>query len=632
MHGDASAAAERPEVLIKGVEKDKARDRERQRGGSNGAPADPRALLFDHIWEEAHNKEPGPLPPIATLVDWANSDGDGAPRALGDWLGISNEDLRLAIAGLIGVPWEAMWWRSLYSIDYNQDIAALLQTWTVTMEDVDRTLSTRLLTPDEKSKIRDLLRIARVVGLIPGIAQHLGNTSSATAASAGDGPPALKDGRPQEDDEASIFDSLSESGRSRKKSKGKKAKSKKDKDRDKRKKKKRKRSSSSSSSSNDVERVEYAAILDQSKKGKFKVVSSADIAATRRSWSSQNHSREEKKEQRASVRQISSVLGALKRDPTPYMDPGIWRPFGEEMEEDVTNKKADALRNVRLAGPQGWTDWQASWVVYACVIVGIMIASVPATDKYSEFIAELAGLWKKSWPLILRADRIMRRFRFPKYVADAQMDNPSVLVRKQFRNQDASMEYCLEQAILDTRFWNDEVIVPTQRIAQGIITLKEFLERGYGSLTTEALPSLTGPGVLASSRPSAAAPADGNFVGGSAPVTRGANWERNQSIRAKKKQRMQDGAQRNQWQQPVDWSQVHRAQGALPPPPPVVGQPAIAATAASAGGKGGKAAGKGSKAGKDGKGAKGGDRICRQWAATRTCSRGPACWFAASHV
>ena len=327
--------------------------------------------LMDRIWAAATTSEPGSIPPINSLIKWANEDGDGKPRELAEWIGMNEEGLRTAASEIIGIPWEFMWFRTLGSINPALDVEPMLTTWTVPAAEG----TTRLLVPAEKSMIRDLLRISRIITKIPGIAA-MAETEKAAAPpilpeigppgrtnkkrkagmdeDAGSEPEPPQGPRAADDRDATPAITIQNHwGGPRERQRSRRHRSR---DRS----RKRRRRSQSESESDDEDKKPYKQVLDQTRSGKFRLLDPREVAQVRKAWSVQHDGDNPDKEVVGTRAQISAIARSCDAGKNAFMDPGIFRPFGDEMAEDLSFTSSDKLRLVKLAGPGGLEEWLRS--------------------------------------------------------------------------------------------------------------------------------------------------------------------------------------------------------------------------------------------------------------------------------
>ena len=498
---------------------------------------------MERIWLAACSANPGALPSAADMFAMAKGDGPGAAHRVFDWLGLGPRPA-VALCHLIGVAPQELWIRTLAGVPAAM-VEARLGTLKCIKEETapDAELGEsdmRAITIGESGMILDSLRIAKVIVITPEPEPELPIQEPAPATPRA--PPEQSKKEPEQalpildanqraeevqelediSDSiseaptlASVSDSESDDERSKKRKK-KHKRTKKDKKRrkdDKGKKKKRSKSRARRAGKSRVRSPRrsrsyrgsrshsryghgdpgFRLIIDQSLRGMtFPRLPREEIEAARLFFVKENRGKEPEKGQIGTANQLSGLADLFGRDENPYGDPSVFRPFGNAFLEDTQMTSQDKLRQARLAGPQGHEDWQKFWAVFSMCIIGLRIARWNTMEDYGTKIRKLIETWPKSWKIILRADRMMRREVVLRYIAEQRQKDSSQLRDPFFRRGDASFDFALRAAVLDKDFWEEEVRLPTDQVAQGLKTEADLADPGYGTVRTEAVPAIAG--------------------------------------------------------------------------------------------------------------------------------------------
>ena len=231
--------------------------------------------------------------------------------------------------------------------------------------------------------------------------------------------------------------------------------------------------------------------LDQSAKSYFRLLPDEELDRCRRRlgdlWQESESEQEDNPERIPSDVQFSAVSASMRKKRNGYADPAVFRPDSDTFVSDLS-RGADSLRQARLAGPGGYTDWKRFWTVYGNALIGLKVATFVAVRKYAKVFSRILEDYPGTWQLLRRADYLMRRQRFSRYLRQARTRCPEELRDDNFRDGNRSLEYCLRRAASDDAFWQNEVLKQYDRINQGIITLADLSRPGYGELRWDACP------------------------------------------------------------------------------------------------------------------------------------------------
>ena len=90
--------------------------------------------------------------------------------------------------------------------------------------------------------------------------------------------------------------------------------------------------------------------------------------------------------------------------------------------------------------------------MYGNTLIGLKVCTMVAVRKYSKIFSKILEDYPDTWGLLRRADYMMRRQRFARYLRQARRDHPDELTDKHFRDGNRQLEYCLRRAAADTAF------------------------------------------------------------------------------------------------------------------------------------------------------------------------------------
>ena len=512
-------------------------------------------------------------PPVEQLKYWADNDQEGAPAQIAQWLGLELPGARLAyeawvaaVAGDSGLNVSNLYIRTLASLTPDEVTAGMERAKVQVGTDMEPV--TRDLELLERAMLRELVRLAALCFVAQGQAmaapspQPPEGVSLPGGAGAGAATPQSVDSGSEEDSmtdknrakavpQLALMDPGQQDSEENKLRKKKKNKDKK-KDKKKRKKSKKKKTSSSSrsSSSSSGERFPVRLFIDQShRRSHFTLIDQDELDKAQEVMLNADHAEEEDWEAEPHKYptdvQLSGLVWSLRKKHACYADPAVFRPdaaeFGRAME-----KGADALRQATLAGPQGHKEWRRFWRVYSMALIGLKLATVRILRQYLKLIGTLAGKWTRDWMLLRRADWLLRKIRFPKYLREARRKHPELLYNPDFRNGDASIQYCFQRAVKDTTWWHEEVTEKSDRISKGLLKIEDVTRPGYGEVRyedfDEPLPART-PKRHAPTPPPASEAQESESEAEPARKKR----KRNRPNKKEKRERMKETEAQNQW-------------------------------------------------------------------------------------
>eukprot|EP00435_Cladocopium_sp_Y103_P037004 s2894_g9.t1 len=97
----------------------------------------------------------------------------------------------------------------------------------------------------------------------------------------------------------------------------------------------------------------------------------------------------------------------------PYVDFGIWVPFGRRMAKAQKAKVYTPLGDGTflyqdVPGPASFQAWASSWKVFRCACVMLGVVSIAALENYYRHIEKLVTQYPQCWGLIMTADDTAR--------------------------------------------------------------------------------------------------------------------------------------------------------------------------------------------------------------------------------
>ena len=161
-------------------------------------------------------------------------------------------------------------------------------------------------------------------------------------------------------------------------------------------------------------------------------------------------------------------LDALLKDvsqPVPYLDFGVWGPHHHRLEKKIklqgsTFDSQGRLRHIELLGPENPDKWHES---YACLRTGFVmfnVVSLGNIDNYQRHIARYIKRYGMSlWYLVYQADVRMRQEGMERIRRRGEIERQEAIDAngKHEYNPNRPWDWVWSQAVLDNRFWKEEL-------------------------------------------------------------------------------------------------------------------------------------------------------------------------------
>ena len=170
-------------------------------------------------------------------------------------------------------------------------------------------------------------------------------------------------------------------------------------------------------------RLEYRDVLDQTARGTYTMLPPADIMALRRRYDTHTGAPVEG-DARPSDRQLSALTHWLRpqadgRREAPFVEFAIWGPYDgrsaktRQFHEHVLTR--DGTWQFRLLrGPTTFSQWEASWRVFAACLIMLDVAKLGQLQQYFAGIRRLHELYPNDWATVSLLDEEMRSELWPR--------------------------------------------------------------------------------------------------------------------------------------------------------------------------------------------------------------------------
>ena len=126
-----------------------------------------------------------------------------------------------------------------------------------------------------------------------------------------------------------------------------------------------------------------------------------------------NDGEEPTEEEEATAEQLAALNARVVSGATPYVDFGVWRPYGARMGRAMKFvahiQQADGTTLAKeISGPNSILWWKKCWKVYAYAMAVLKHASVTRLQRYADRVVSIAEEFPAYWWVVAQADIKMR--------------------------------------------------------------------------------------------------------------------------------------------------------------------------------------------------------------------------------
>jgi hypothetical protein len=202
-------------------------------------------------------------------------------------------------------------------------------------------------------------------------------------------------------------------------------------------------------------------ILDQCDDTEVMPLDAKVLADLIQDWKTvENDGEEPTEEEEATGDQLASLNGRIQTGATPFVDFGVWRPYGARMGRAlrfvVHTVHADGVSRPReVNGPSTYVEWLRCWRVFAFAMVALKHASKARLQRYADLIRVLAEDFPSHWWIVGLADIKMRSEGLERVRRDCVKRHD--LGSLTDFNSSKPWDVVFREAALDTKFWDREV-------------------------------------------------------------------------------------------------------------------------------------------------------------------------------
>jgi hypothetical protein len=216
--------------------------------------------------------------------------------------------------------------------------------------------------------------------------------------------------------------------------------------------------------------------------------------------------------------QISAVSQILEMPPAPYVDLGLFGPFGKRLLARLVFAALvlgtdGAWSRKEISGPGDFQTWWTAWKVLSTTFVLLDQIDREKLDAYAEHIRSLSIRYAKggtdTWAIVYSADVRMRRERFERIRRLLELGSTATPPSSAGYDIARPWNSVFAAAINDRDFWDDEVKSPCLLYLTQVQSAAEVMDDGTTQpdlATTSPAPrpkrQKTGGGAPQTSQPS----------------------------------------------------------------------------------------------------------------------------------
>ena len=157
-------------------------------------------------------------------------------------------------------------------------------------------------------------------------------------------------------------------------------------------------------------RILMSKVLEQNSDSEVAPLSADTLRALLDDWiANANEGEEPTEDEEATSDQQSSLDALAKAGAIPFVDFGVWRPFGNRLGKAlrfvIQVERADGTRQSKeINGPDSFDVWLRCWTVFVFAMTALKLASKTRLQRYADRIKRLNDEFPRFWWVIGQAD------------------------------------------------------------------------------------------------------------------------------------------------------------------------------------------------------------------------------------
>ena len=197
-----------------------------------------------------------------------------------------------------------------------------------------------------------------------------------------------------------------------------------------------------------------------------------------------NEGEEPTEEEEATAEQLAALNSRILTGATPYVDFGVWRPYGARMGRAMKFvahiQQADGSTLPKeISGPSNVVWWKKCWKVYAYAMTVLKHASATRLQRYADRIVGLAEEFPAYWWIVALADIKMRSEGLERVRRDCAKRAADGTLKDYDPNRPWDIVY-REAATSD--FWTKEVDKQITSLVNGLTSVAKVQDAGFGAI------------------------------------------------------------------------------------------------------------------------------------------------------
>ena len=241
-------------------------------------------------------------------------------------------------------------------------------------------------------------------------------------------------------------------------------------------------------------KVKLASVLDQGDDSEVKPLAVESLRDLIGKWKgSCNDGEDPAPDEEATGDQLSALAFRLRSGATPFVDFGVWRPhasaLGRSMKftAHVFSPSGEVTRK-EVSGPASFSEWEASWRVFAFGMEVLDAASRTRLKRYRDEIQKMSTDYPTLWWIVACADLKMRQSQFERIrrrLAKEHAGLTAAGLPSEFR-PDRPWDLVIREAARDREFWAAEVDKKVVQFVTAQRSQNQLTDPGFGEIRFSA--------------------------------------------------------------------------------------------------------------------------------------------------
>jgi len=234
------------------------------------------------------------------------------------------------------------------------------------------------------------------------------------------------------------------------------------------------------------QRILMSKVLNQNSDSEVVPLSADTLRGLLDDWIANiNEGEEPTEEEEATSDQLSSLDALAKAGAIPFVDFGVWRPFGNRLGKAlrfvIQVEKADGTRQSKeINGPDSFDVWMRCWTVFVFAMTALKLASKTRLQRYADRIKRLNDEFPRFWWIIGQADIRMRSEHLERIRRDCVKRQAAGALTDY--DPTKPWDVAFREAAASEAFWQREVDKRVLQFAAVGLSVAALTDEGFGTI------------------------------------------------------------------------------------------------------------------------------------------------------